>query len=324
MSTSTFSTDIRGGSRGSRTLEPAMTYAVAGVVRQGKRWHSRVESAKAETSTHLSASANVPLPGSQPWRSVPSRPAHRPRGAPMSVLSELTDALTSGRVEIVDLTARLTAETPVIALPPEFGQTQPFVLEEISRYDDRGPAWYWNNFRSGEHTGTHLDAPNHWVTGRDGSDVADIPPVPADPAGGGARLQRRVRRGRRLPARGRPRPGLGVRARPAARRRLDDLPHRLGRPVGQPGAVHQRERDRAAHARHEHRVRPLGRRGGSRRGGRRGDGGHRRGRRPLLRPALPLPLLPDGQRQVRPHPAPERRAPARPPGPCSSSVRCRS
>jgi kynurenine formamidase len=94
----------------------------------------------------------------------------------MSVLSELTDALTSGRIEIVDLTARLTAETPVIALPPEFGQTQPFELEEISRYDDRGPAWYWNNFRSGEHTGTHLDAPNHWVTGRAGSDVADIPP----------------------------------------------------------------------------------------------------------------------------------------------------
>jgi len=93
----------------------------------------------------------------------------------MSVLSDLTDALASGRVEIVDLTARLTAETPVIALPPEFGQTQRFELDEISRYDERGPAWYWNNFRSGEHTGTHLDAPNHWVTGRDGSDVADIP-----------------------------------------------------------------------------------------------------------------------------------------------------
>jgi kynurenine formamidase len=93
----------------------------------------------------------------------------------MSVLSDLTDALASGRVEIVDLTARLSADTPVIQLPPEFGQTQTFALEEISRYDDRGPAWYWNNFRSGEHTGTHLDAPNHWVTGREGSDVADIP-----------------------------------------------------------------------------------------------------------------------------------------------------
>ena len=60
-------------------------------------------------------------------------------------------------------------------LPPEFGQTATFALEEISRYDDRGPAWYWNNFRTGEHTGTHFDAPNHWVTGRDKDDVASVP-----------------------------------------------------------------------------------------------------------------------------------------------------
>jgi kynurenine formamidase len=93
----------------------------------------------------------------------------------MSVLTALTDALADGSVEVIDLTARLTADTPVIALPPEFGQTQRFELEEISRYDERGPAWYWNNFRSGEHTGTHVDAPNHWVTGKDGTDVAGIP-----------------------------------------------------------------------------------------------------------------------------------------------------
>ena len=93
----------------------------------------------------------------------------------MSVLSDLTSALASGAVEVVDLTAPLSGQTPVIALPPEFGQTARFELEEISRYDDRGPAWYWNNFRSGEHTGTHLDAPNHWITGREGRDVAGIP-----------------------------------------------------------------------------------------------------------------------------------------------------
>jgi kynurenine formamidase len=93
----------------------------------------------------------------------------------MSVLSDLTDALASGRVEIVDLTARLSGDTPVIQLPPEFGQTQSFALEEISRYDDRGPAWYWNNFRSGEHTGTHFDAPIHWVTGKDLGDIASVP-----------------------------------------------------------------------------------------------------------------------------------------------------
>ena len=93
----------------------------------------------------------------------------------MSILSAFADALTGGSVEVVDLTAPLSADTPVIQLPPEFAQTATFRLEELSRYDERGPAWYWNNFRTGEHTGTHFDAPNHWVTGRDGEDVASVP-----------------------------------------------------------------------------------------------------------------------------------------------------
>jgi kynurenine formamidase len=93
----------------------------------------------------------------------------------MSVLSSFAEALSSGRIEVVDLTAPLSSDTPVIALPDQFAQTASFQLEELSRYDDRGPAWYWNNFRTGEHTGTHFDAPNHWVTGRDGDDVASVP-----------------------------------------------------------------------------------------------------------------------------------------------------
>jgi kynurenine formamidase len=93
----------------------------------------------------------------------------------MSTLERLTEALLTGRIEVVDLTAPLSSETPVIQLPPQFAQTAPFELEELSRYDDRGPAWYWNNFRTGEHTGTHFDAPNHWVTGQDGDDVASVP-----------------------------------------------------------------------------------------------------------------------------------------------------
>jgi kynurenine formamidase len=52
-------------------------------------------------------------------------------------------------------------------LPPEMGQSRPFRMEEISRYDDRGPGWYWNNVSFGEHTGTHFDAPIHWISGRD-------------------------------------------------------------------------------------------------------------------------------------------------------------
>lgn len=93
----------------------------------------------------------------------------------MAVLPELVSALSSGRIEVVDLTAPLSSDTPILKLPPEFGQTAGFELEEISRYDERGPAWYWNNFRSGEHTGTHFDAPNHWVTGRDNDDVSSVP-----------------------------------------------------------------------------------------------------------------------------------------------------
>lgn len=93
----------------------------------------------------------------------------------MSALSGFIAALSSGAITVVDLTAPLSRETPILELPPEFGQTQRFELEEISRYDDRGPAWYWNNFRTGEHTGTHFDAPNHWVTGKDSDDVASVP-----------------------------------------------------------------------------------------------------------------------------------------------------
>jgi kynurenine formamidase len=93
----------------------------------------------------------------------------------MSVLSALTQALRSGTVEVIDLTAALTASTPVIKLPEPFGNTATFALHEISRYDDRGPAWYWNDITTGEHTGTHVDAPVHWVTGRDGEDVSQIP-----------------------------------------------------------------------------------------------------------------------------------------------------
>jgi kynurenine formamidase len=54
-----------------------------------------------------------------------------------------------------------------LVLPEPFGQTAPFSRQEISRYDERGVAWHWCNFTTGEHTGTHFDAPVHWVTGKD-------------------------------------------------------------------------------------------------------------------------------------------------------------
>lgn len=85
----------------------------------------------------------------------------------MSVLTALVEELAAGRIEVVDLTRRLGPETPVIDLPPQFASSPGFSMETISRYDDAGPAWYWNEIRLGEHTGTHFDAPIHWITGRD-------------------------------------------------------------------------------------------------------------------------------------------------------------
>ena len=93
----------------------------------------------------------------------------------MSSLSSFAADLASGAIEVVDLSAPLSNETPILMLPEQFGQTARFELEEISAYDDRGPAWYWNNFRTGEHTGTHFDAPIHWVTGKDQPDVSRVP-----------------------------------------------------------------------------------------------------------------------------------------------------
>ncbi len=83
------------------------------------------------------------------------------------MLVEFAQALQSGAIRVVDLSQTLHPRTPIIPLPPQFGQSAPFRLEEISNFDDRGPAWYWNNISCGEHTGTHFDAPVHWITGKD-------------------------------------------------------------------------------------------------------------------------------------------------------------
>lgn len=93
----------------------------------------------------------------------------------MSALTALAHGLASSSIEVVDLTSPLSSDTPILMLPPEMGQTQRFELEEISNFDDRGPGWYWNNFRTGEHTGTHFDAPCHWISNREGLDISEVP-----------------------------------------------------------------------------------------------------------------------------------------------------
>ncbi len=95
---------------------------------------------------------------------------------PQDPVASLVEALGIGAVEIVDLTQPLNEDTPVIRLPEEFAQTPPLKRQEISRYDERGPAWAWYQLEIGEHTGTHLDAPVHWISGRDGRDVSQVPP----------------------------------------------------------------------------------------------------------------------------------------------------
>jgi kynurenine formamidase len=85
----------------------------------------------------------------------------------VSSLDQLITDLTSGGIRVVDLTQPLSPDTPVIGLPEMFAQSPGLTVEAISRYDDAGPAWYWNTIRLGEHTGTHFDAPVHWVTGTD-------------------------------------------------------------------------------------------------------------------------------------------------------------
>ena len=91
--------------------------------------------------------------------------ARRPDAA--RTLARFLADLAAGRIRVVDLTETLEPGFPTIVLPPELGQCWPFRIEEISRYDERGPAWYWNNFSCGEHTGTHFDAPIHWVSGKE-------------------------------------------------------------------------------------------------------------------------------------------------------------
>jgi len=96
-----------------------------------------------------------------------------------TLLTQLIDALQNGSLTIVDLSQPLGPATPVIDLPPMFAASPGVTIDVISRYDEKGPAWYWNTLRFGEHTGTHFDAPIHWITGKDLPDNAcdTIPPA---------------------------------------------------------------------------------------------------------------------------------------------------
>ena len=87
------------------------------------------------------------------------------------LLKELGSALGSGAIEVVDLSGRLGPDTPILQLPPDFAKNTPKVeIHKISEYDADGPFFAWNWMVLGEHSGTHFDAPHHWITGKDYED----------------------------------------------------------------------------------------------------------------------------------------------------------
>jgi isatin hydrolase len=88
-------------------------------------------------------------------------------------LNDLIDALASGAIELVDLSGPLGPKTPVIKIPPEYGpDTPPVEIHSISSYEHQpGVFWSWNWLKLGEHSGTHFDAPAHWITGKDYADA---------------------------------------------------------------------------------------------------------------------------------------------------------
>lgn len=93
----------------------------------------------------------------------------------MTAVHALMNALTDASVRIVDLTNPLSSTTPTLRLPEPFENLIDFSMDKVSEYNEPGPFWKHHNIHTGEHVGTHIDAPIHWVTGREGHDVSTIP-----------------------------------------------------------------------------------------------------------------------------------------------------
>ena len=92
-----------------------------------------------------------------------------------SILSQLMSEIKEDGIAVIDLTQNLNEQTPVIELPAPFANTNKFSLEVISKYDEKGPFFYWNNISMSEHCGTHFDAPVHWLSGKEHTAIDEIP-----------------------------------------------------------------------------------------------------------------------------------------------------
>lgn len=93
-----------------------------------------------------------------------------------NVIAEFLAGITGGSLKVIDLTNTLSSTTPTLRLPDPFANLIDFSLEEVSAYNEPGPFWKHHNIHTGEHIGTHIDAPVHWASGRDGLDVSQILP----------------------------------------------------------------------------------------------------------------------------------------------------
>ena len=98
----------------------------------------------------------------------------------MSILQQLVAELDAGRIKVVDLTQPLGPETPVIGLPPIFASSPGVTMEVISRYDEKGPAWYWNTSTSASTRERTSTRPS---TGSPARTCRTTPATPSRPAG---------------------------------------------------------------------------------------------------------------------------------------------
>lgn len=85
-------------------------------------------------------------------------------------------SLAAGEVRVHDLTNVLSPQTPALRLPEPFANLEDFSRSTVAAFEDTAPFWSHANISLGEHVGTHLDAPAHWISGRDGRTVDQIEP----------------------------------------------------------------------------------------------------------------------------------------------------
>lgn len=92
------------------------------------------------------------------------------------MLNDVLEALAADRIKVVDLTTKLSEATPALILPEPFKNLIDFELETVAEFDEYAPNWRHCNIHVGEHIGTHIDVPRHWISGRDGEDVSQVAP----------------------------------------------------------------------------------------------------------------------------------------------------